>query len=193
MYVYQAFKLENFPIRKSFLRCISSEKRVGIGAIRRRHLPRHHGNPTPPNPSGEFTPRVFCGKGLRTQTPRNINFGTTLELCESVGLSRRQLQSWLDTGLLEAETVGIPGGGHRYEFAAGQAERARVLKALHRNGVSLGRLVAADLSFDAGQAYVVYDGHELCAYRDAAAAIATVVRANWASAVDLTAMRAGVV
>jgi hypothetical protein len=46
-----------------------------------------------------------------------------------------------------------------------------VLKALHRKGVSLGQLVAADLSFDTGQAYVVYDGHELRACPDAAAAI----------------------
>ena len=71
--------------------------------------------------------------------------------------------------------VGIPGGGHRYEFAPGQLERARVLNALHRKGVSLGQLVAADLAFYAGQAYVVYDGRELRACRDAAAAIATVV------------------
>jgi hypothetical protein len=115
---------------------------------------------------------------------------TTLELCESVGLSRRQLQCWLDTGLLEAETIGIPGGGHRYEFAPGQLERARVLNALHRKGVSLGQLVAADLAFDAGQAYVVYDGYELRACRDAAAAIAAVVRAKRpCSAVDLSAIR----
>jgi hypothetical protein len=39
-----------------------------------------------------------------------------------------------------------------------------VLKALHRKGVSLGRLVAADLAFD-NQAYVVYDGRELRACR----------------------------
>jgi hypothetical protein len=41
----------------------------------------------------------------------------------------------------------------------------------------------ADLAFD-GQAYVVHDGHELRACRDAAAAIAAVVRAKrWCSAV----------
>src|SRR5215831_10543721 len=102
---------------------------------------------------------------------------TTHELCESVGLSHYQVQTWLDTGLLKAETVGIPGGGRRFVFAAGQLERARVLKALHKKGVPLGRLVAADLSFDA-QAYVIYDGHDLRTCRDAAAAIATVVRAK---------------
>jgi hypothetical protein len=74
--------------------------------------------------------------------------------------------------------VGIRGGGCRRVFAPGQLERARLVKALLRKGVSLGRLVASDLSFDAGQAYVVYDGHELRACRDAAAAIATVVRAR---------------
>jgi hypothetical protein len=64
------------------------------------------------------------------------------------------------------------------------------VKALLRKGVSLARLAAADLSFDAGQAYVVYDGHELLACRDAAAAIAAVVRASrWCSAVDLSAIR----
>jgi hypothetical protein len=79
---------------------------------------------------------------------------TTNEFCESSGLAPRELRRWLETGLLEAETIGIPGGGHRYEFAPGQLERARVLNALHRKGVSLGQLVAADLAFDAGQAYV---------------------------------------
>jgi hypothetical protein len=67
-----------------------------------------------------------------------------------------------------------------------------VLKALHRKGVALGQLAAADLAFDAGQAYVVYDGRELRACRDATAAIATVVRARrWCSAVDLFSIRNG--
>jgi hypothetical protein len=62
-------------------------------------------------------------------------------------------------------------------------------KALHRKGVALSRLARANLTFD-GQAYVIYDGHELRACRDAAAAIATVVRAKRpCSAVDLTAIR----
>jgi hypothetical protein len=115
---------------------------------------------------------------------------TTLELCESAGLSRHQVQTWLESGFLEAEKVGIPGGGCRRVFAPGQLERARLVKALLCKGVSLGRLVAADLAFDAGQAYVVYDGRELRACRDAAAAIAAVVRARRpCSAVDLSAIR----
>jgi hypothetical protein len=53
-------------------------------------------------------------------------------------------------------------------------------------------LAASDLSFDAGQAYVVYDCHELRACRDATAAITAVVRARrWCSAVDLAAIRTG--
>jgi DNA-binding transcriptional MerR regulator len=115
---------------------------------------------------------------------------TTNELCESAGLSRLQVQMWLESGFLEAEKVGIRGGGYRRLFASGQLERARLLKALLRKGVSLARLVAADLSFDTGQAYVVYDGHELRACRDATAAIAAVVRAKRpCSAVDLSAIR----
>ena len=130
---------------------------------------------------------------MRTQTQRQYKFGmTTRELCESAGLSQYQVQCWLETGLLEAETVGIPGGGCRFEFAAGQLERARVLKALHQKGVPLGRLAAAGVSFDSGQAFVVYDGSELRPCRDAAAAIATVVRARrWCSAVDLFSIRNG--
>jgi hypothetical protein len=73
--------------------------------------------------------------------------------------------------------VGIPGGGHRFELAQNQLQRARLLKALLRKGVSLARLAATDLAFDAGQAYVVYDGRELRACRDATAAIAAVNRA----------------
>jgi hypothetical protein len=52
---------------------------------------------------------------------------------------------------------------------------------------------AADLAFDAGQAFVVYDGRELQACQDAAAAIAAVVRAKRpCSAVDLSAIRTGI-
>jgi hypothetical protein len=115
---------------------------------------------------------------------------TTKELCQAVGVGQSALQMWLQSGFLQAENIGIPGGGHRYVFATGQLERARVLNALHRKGVSLGQLVAADLAFYAGQAYVVYDGRELRACRDATAAIAAVVRARrWCSAIDLSAIR----
>jgi hypothetical protein len=47
-------------------------------------------------------------------------------------------------------------------------------------------------AFDAGQAYVVYDGRELRACRDATAAIATVVRAKRPCAVDLSAIRTAI-
>jgi hypothetical protein len=36
----------------------------------------------------------------------------------------------METGLLKAELVGIPGGGRHWGFAADQAERARRLKVL---------------------------------------------------------------
>ena len=114
---------------------------------------------------------------------------TTKELCQAVGVGQSALQMWLQSGFLQAENIGIPGGGKRRMFAPGQLERARLLKALLRKGVSLGQLAAADLAFD-NQAYVVYDGRELRACRDAAAAIAAVVRAKRpCSAVDLSAIR----
>jgi hypothetical protein len=114
---------------------------------------------------------------------------TTLELCVAVGICRSTCQNWLEAGLLEAENVGIPGGGVRRIFAPGQLERARMLKMLLRKGVPLAHLAGTDLAVD-GQAYVVYDGRELRACRDATAAIAAVVRAKrWCSAVDLSAIR----
>jgi len=68
-------------------------------------------------------------------------------------------------------------------------QRARLLKALLQKGVSFARLSATDLAFD-GQAFVVFDGHDLRGCRDAAAAIGAVVRAKrWCSAVDLSAIR----
>jgi hypothetical protein len=81
------------------------------------------------------------------------------------------------------------GGGLRREFTADQAERVRLLKALQARGAKLSQLARADLAL-AGQAFVVYDGHELRACRDAAAAIATVVRSRRPClAVDLAAIR----
>ena len=115
----------------------------------------------------------------------------TTEFCASAGLTSRELQTWIENGLLEpAGMVGrSAGGGVRREFTGDQAERARVLKALHSKGAKLSRLARANLVFD-GQAYVVFDGHELRACRDAAAAIAMVVRSSRPySAVDLSAIR----
>ena len=117
---------------------------------------------------------------------------TTTELCESAGLTPRELQNWIDNGLLDAdEMAGRACGGLRWEFTAEQAARARVLKALHNKGMKLSQLArVANLAFD-GQAFVVFDGRELLACRDAAAAIATVVKAKQpCRAVDLSAIRA---
>ena len=115
---------------------------------------------------------------------------TTEQLCQSVGLTSRELQSWLESGLLEPEMVGIPAGGRRRDFTADQLERARLIKALHTKGATLSQLARANLAFDTGQTYVVFDGRELRACRDAAGAIAAVVRAKRpCSAIDLNAIR----
>jgi hypothetical protein len=48
----------------------------------------------------------------------------------------------METGLLKAEMVSKPGGGRHWDFAAAQAERARLLKALHTKGATLSQLAA---------------------------------------------------
>ena len=105
---------------------------------------------------------------------------TTEQLCQSVGLTSRELRSWLDTGLLEPASIvpRLAGDGRCYQFTDDQLQHARLIKALHQKGVALSRLARTSLAFDPGQAYVVYDGHELRACRDAAAAIGAVVRAK---------------
>jgi DNA-binding transcriptional MerR regulator len=115
---------------------------------------------------------------------------TTTEFCQAAGLSGHELRHWLDCGLLDAGQAGRAGGGLRREFTADQAERARLIKALHQKGATLAQLARSNLKFDSGQAFVVYDGSELQICRDAAAAIATVVRAKRpCTAVDLSALR----
>src|SRR5262245_22540815 len=114
---------------------------------------------------------------------------TEREFCELAGLSKHQVRTWLEAGLLEAATVDVPGKGRRQEFDGSQLERVRLLKALLEKGVSFARLATTDLAFD-GQAFVVYDGHDLRGCRDATAAIGAICRAKrWCSAVDLSAIR----
>jgi hypothetical protein len=60
----------------------------------------------------------------------------------------------METGLLKADLVSTPGGGRQWDFTADQAERARLLKALHLKGISLSRLARCDLNLG-GQAYAV--------------------------------------
>src|SRR5215472_15343412 len=36
---------------------------------------------------------------------------TTKELCQAVGVGQSALQMWLQSGFLQAENIGIPGGG----------------------------------------------------------------------------------
>src|SRR5215467_10153747 len=69
-----------------------------------------------------------------------MRFMTTTELCASTGLTAREVQDWLDNGLLEAEMLNRAAGGRRREFTTDQLERARLVKALHRKGVPLSRL-----------------------------------------------------
>jgi DNA-binding transcriptional MerR regulator len=82
---------------------------------------------------------------------------TTEEFTEKANLSKHQLDTWRESGLLEAKTINGP-DGPRQEFDAGQLERARLLKALLAKGVSFARLAGADLAFN-GQAFVVFDGN----------------------------------
>jgi hypothetical protein len=118
---------------------------------------------------------------------------TTTELCESAGLNPRELQNWLENGLLDAEMVGrTVGGGVRREFTAAQAERARLIKALQNKGAKLSQLARADLADLVGKAFVVFDGNEVRPCRDAQAAIAGVVRVERrCSAIDLSLIRTG--
>jgi hypothetical protein len=94
---------------------------------------------------------------------------TTTELCESTGVTPRELQNWIENGLLDAEMVGRNSdGGVRMEFTAAQAERPRLIKALQNKGAKLSQLARADLADLAGKAFVVFDGSELRACPDAA-------------------------
>ena len=109
---------------------------------------------------------------------------TTPELCELAGLTRPELQRWIDAGLLEADF-----DGRCREFADDDLQRARLIKALHAKGLPLSRLPRENLAFD-GQ-FVIFDGRTLCAYPDAAAAIAAAGRLKRCSVLDLSAIRAG--
>jgi len=109
---------------------------------------------------------------------------TTPELCELAGLTRPELQRWIDAGLLEADRE-----GRRREFADDDLERALLIKALHGKGLPLSRLARENLAFE-GQ-FVIFDGRTLCAYPDAAAAIAAAGRLKSCSVLDLSAIRAG--
>jgi len=73
----------------------------------------------------------------------------TTEFCASAGLTSRELQNWIENGLLDAEMVGRTSGGGlllRREFTADQAERARLIKALQSKDAKLSQLARADLA-----------------------------------------------
>ena len=113
-----------------------------------------------------------------------MRFMTTPELCELAGLTRPELQRWIDAGLLEADR-----DGRCREFADDDLERARLIKALHAKGLPLSRLPRENLAFD-GQ-FVIFDGWTLCAYPDAAETISAAGRLKSCSVLDLSAIRAG--
>ena len=75
------------------------------------------------------------------------------------------------------------------EFADDDLERALLIKALHTKGLPLSLLARENLAFE-GQ-FVIFDGRTLCAYPDAAAAIAAAGRLKRCSVLDLSAIRAG--
>ena len=109
---------------------------------------------------------------------------TIPELCELAGLTRPELQRWIDAGLLQADR-----DGRCREFADDELERARLIKALHAKGLPLSRLARENLAIH-GQ-FVIFDGGTLCAYPDAAAAIAAAARLKRCSVLDLSVIRAG--
>ena len=86
---------------------------------------------------------------------------TSNELCESAGLTARELENFLDSGPLEAEPAATSQDKRSLEFAADQVPRARLIKQLVRKGVTFGHLARANLGYDLSQAFVVYDGQEL--------------------------------
>ena len=136
----------------------------------------------------EIGPPTFLAQAHRKHTRCTMRFPmTTPELCELAGLTRPELQRWIDAGLLEADR-----DGRRREFAEDDLERARLIKALHAKGLPLSRLARENLAFD-GQAFVLFDGRELRGCRDAAEAVAAAARARRCALVDLSAVRAGLV
>jgi hypothetical protein len=83
-----------------------------------------------------------------------------------------------------------PVAGRRREFAADQVERVLLVRTLQDKGVGLPQLAGRNLAFPSSERFVVFDGRELRACRDAEMAIAAVVRARRACiAVDLGAIR----
>ena len=117
---------------------------------------------------------------------------TSQELCTSTGLTRGRLEHLVASGLLETVEPAA-GAGHPREFRADQVERVLLITSLRRKGMTLAKLAGRSLAFPESERFVIFDGHQLRACRDAEAAIAAVVRAKrWCSAVDLAAIRSAV-
>jgi hypothetical protein len=103
---------------------------------------------------------------------------TLSEFCDRTHLTGAQVNILRAAGLI------------RSDMPASQVEFVRLIKALQSKGATLSLLARADLAGLAGKAFVVFDGSELRACPDAAAAIAAVVHAKRrCSVVDLSAIR----
>jgi hypothetical protein len=103
---------------------------------------------------------------------------TMTEFCDLTHLTGTQVYTLRNVGLIKPD------------LPASQVEFARLIKALQNKGATLNQLARAELGDLAGQTFVVFDGHELRACPDAAAAIAAVVQAKRrCSAIDLNAIR----
>ena len=102
-------------------------------------------------------------------------------------MSQGRAENWTESGLI------LPLPGRRREFGDDQVERVLVIRALQDKGVELPLLAGRNLDFPSSERFVIFDGRELRACRDAETAIAVVARARRAcSAVDLGSIRRAV-
>jgi MerR HTH family regulatory protein len=111
---------------------------------------------------------------------------TIEQLCAFTKLSRGRAEAWIESGLIE------PVPGRRREFGDDQIERVRLIRELQAKGVALPQLAGRNLAFPNSERFVIFDGHQLRACRDAEAAIATAARVKRCSVVDLSAIRRAV-
>jgi hypothetical protein len=90
-------------------------------------------------------PSVYLEIVVQSEYVAGVVAMTEQEFCESAGLSKHQVHTWLESGLLEAKMVNGQDGPSQ-EFDASQLQRARLLKTLLAKGVSLARLSGVDLA-----------------------------------------------
>jgi len=129
-------------------------------------------------------------RGLRPQTPRNINFRHDDSRIMRIGRTQP-----VDRPAVAGMRLsrGRKRGDPRWRRAPDIRPGPTRASAVDQNAPAKGRAASptGEHRPDGGwQAYVVYDGHVLQACREAATAIAAVVHARrWCSAVDLSMVR----